>query len=101
MDQIMPASPHTLPEPLERVKRSQDLQMMLLCNAKERDEGEWADLFQQAGEGVLEQGKALGIVGVKSPPGSLMSLIEVGITDSPGEEGTKEKQEQSDGLSRL
>jgi hypothetical protein len=84
MDQIMPATVHTLPTPLERAKRTQDLQMMLLCNAKERDEGEWADLFARAGEGLDLGGKRLGIKDVKTPVGSMMSLICVGFVD--GEE---------------
>jgi hypothetical protein len=85
MDQIMPPSINTLPPPLERIKRSQDLQMMLLCNAKERDEGEWADLFAEAGKGLLEgKGKKLGILGTKTPPGSMMSLIAVGFVDADG-----------------
>jgi hypothetical protein len=79
MDQVMPPAVNTLPEPLERIKRSQDLQMMLLCNAKERDEAEWADLFARAGEGLLERGTKLGILAIKTPPGSMMSLIEVGF----------------------
>ena len=79
MDQVMPSTVGSLPEPLERIKRSHDLQMMLLCNAKERDEGEWADLFSQAGEGLLEKGRKLGILAIQTPPGSMMSLIEVGF----------------------
>ncbi|KIW83888.1 hypothetical protein Z517_03134 [Fonsecaea pedrosoi CBS 271.37] len=94
MDQVMPPAAGLLPEPLERIKRSQDLQMMLLLNAKERDEAEWADLMARAGEGLVQdvfaaatgepdagKGKKLGIVAVRTPPGSMMSLIEVGFVD--------------------
>ena len=94
MDQVMPSTVGDLPEPLERIKRTQDLQMMLLCNAKERDEGEWNDLFHRAGEGLVEKvfdsagengrgkGKKLGILNTSTPPGSMMSLIEVGFVDA-------------------
>ncbi|ETI25769.1 hypothetical protein G647_02543 [Cladophialophora carrionii CBS 160.54] len=88
MDQVMPPAVNTLPEPLERIKRSQDLQMMLLCNAKERDEAEWADLFARAGEGLVleveEEGTKLGILAIRTPPGSMMSLIEVGFVRRGG-----------------
>ncbi|EXJ57196.1 hypothetical protein A1O7_07543 [Cladophialophora yegresii CBS 114405] len=88
MDQVMPRQVNTLPEPLERIKRSQDLQMMLLCNAKERDETEWADLFARAGEGLIsEGGTELGILAIRTPVGSMMSLIEVGFVSAAGGSG--------------
>lgn len=104
MDQVMPPAVNMLPEPLERIKRSQDLQMMLLCNAKERDEAEWSELFDKAGEGLIESAvegtgekkanRKLGILNVKTPPGSMMSLIEVGFIDVDGD-GEGEKQAET------
>ncbi|OAP63231.1 hypothetical protein AYL99_02458 [Fonsecaea erecta] len=120
MDQVMPPAVGLLPEPLERIKRSQDLQMMLLLNAKERDEAEWADLFAKAGEGLVEgvfaaaaaaagddadaeagKDKVLGIVAIRTPPGSMMSLIEVGFVDrahnvQKSEAGNKDGQGEED-----
>lgn len=103
MDQVMPPAVNTLPEPLERIKRSQDLQMMLLCNAKERDEAEWSELFDKAGEGLIggegeeKKKRKLGILNVKTPPGSMMSLIEVGFidVDRDGESEGGEKQAET------
>ncbi|KIW97629.1 uncharacterized protein Z519_01213 [Cladophialophora bantiana CBS 173.52] len=101
MDQVMPPAAGLLPEPLERIKRSQDLQMMLLLNAKERDEAEWADLFAKAGEGLVQdvfaaagdeaagKGKKLGIVAIRTPPGSMMSLIEVGFVEGANVNGAE------------
>ncbi|KIY03592.1 uncharacterized protein Z520_00283 [Fonsecaea multimorphosa CBS 102226] len=124
MDQVMPPAVGMLPEPLERIKRSQDLQMMLLLNAKERDEREWADLLAKAGEGLVEdvfaaaaagegedkgdaskgKVKKLGIVAIRTPPGSMMSLIEVGFVDEEaianGEAGEAEDGADSSGANR-
>ena len=65
--------------------------MMMLLNAKERDEREWGELVGRAGEGLVEevfkdtevkgQGKRLGIVKIQSPQGCMHSLIEVGFMD--------------------
>ncbi|EXJ88623.1 hypothetical protein A1O1_05553 [Capronia coronata CBS 617.96] len=96
MDQVMPPAVGLVPDPVERMMRTQDLQMMMLTNAKERDAGEWDDLLRKAGDGLVEgvfghsglQGKRkrLGIMNIQTPPGSTMSLIEVGFVDEGDEE---------------
>lgn len=92
MDQVLPPGVGIVPAPVERMMRTQDLQMMMLTNAKERDANEWAALVARAGEGIVdavfseEDGKAsekrLAIINVQTPPGSVMSLIEVGFVDA-------------------
>lgn len=103
MDQVMPPGVGMVPDPVERMMRTTDLQMMMLTNAKERDAGEWDELLRRAGEGLVErvfentaepdpekpQGlggkqkkkKRLGIRNIQTPQGSTMSLIEVGFID--------------------
>lgn len=91
MDQLMPSTVGLLPYDVERMMRTTDLQMMALTNAKERDEDEWKDLVSRAGEGLVEQlfartedkgrGKILGIKNIQTPPGSTLSVIEVGFVD--------------------
>ncbi|KEF54864.1 uncharacterized protein A1O9_09307 [Exophiala aquamarina CBS 119918] len=58
MDQVSPPV-GVLPTAIERMMRTQDLQMMLLLNARERDIGEWNDLVagisqQEEGAGKIE-----------------------------------------------
>ncbi|EXJ78058.1 hypothetical protein A1O3_09219 [Capronia epimyces CBS 606.96] len=91
MDQVMPPTVGLVPDPVERMMRTTDLQMMMLTNAKERDATEWEELLRKAGDGLIEgvfqheeghgQGKRLGIKNIKTPVGSTMSLIEVGFVD--------------------
>ncbi|KAJ9497194.1 hypothetical protein LTR99_002013 [Exophiala xenobiotica] len=96
MDQLMPPTVGVLPYDVERMMRTTDLQMMMLTNAKERDEEEWKDLVARAGEGLVQdvftgadadmgKGKKLGIKNIQTPPGSTLSVIEVGFVDEQQE----------------
>lgn len=97
MDQLMPPTVGLLPYDVERMMRTTDLQMMALTNAKERDEDEWKDLVSRAGDGLAATvfaqsedkgiGKALGIKNIQTPPGSTLSVIEVGFIDQTKQEG--------------
>ncbi|KIV91718.1 hypothetical protein, variant [Exophiala mesophila] len=102
MDQVSPPV-GLLPAKIERIMRTQDLQMMLLTNARERDLDEWKKLIadvvgggddddgkekdDSAGEGKGAASDAtpvpLEIKNVVTPPGSTMSLIEVGFVGQP------------------
>ncbi|XXH05904.1 hypothetical protein Hte_012346 [Hypoxylon texense] len=69
----------------ERLMRSMDLVMMTLLNAQEREERDFVQLFEQAGEGFVFKG-------VTRPKGCRMSIIEavwkpneVGRTSQPDE----------------
>ncbi|KAL2444816.1 hypothetical protein ABEF95_017277 [Exophiala dermatitidis] len=97
MDQVMPDTPGMVPDPVERMMRTTDLQMMMLTNAKERDRGEWEELIGKAGE-VAQQhkNKRLAILNIRTPVGSTMSLIEVGFVDDDGKHDAGEdgKQQQ-------
>ncbi|KAI0138054.1 S-adenosyl-L-methionine-dependent methyltransferase [Hypoxylon sp. NC0597] len=53
----------------ERLMRSMDLVMMTLLNAQERDEGDFRQLFEMAGDGFVFKG-------VTRPQGCRMSIIE-------------------------
>jgi hypothetical protein len=80
MDQLVPPLAGTQPEPLERMNRTQDLQMVLLCNSHERDEMQWRELIDQVVEDDAKgEGRKLGILGIRSPPESMFSMIEVGF----------------------
>lgn len=79
MDQLMPPV-GAAPPVVERIMRTVDLQMMMLTNAKERDYGEWAELFKAADP-------RLKIKNVANPPGSIMSLIEVVLEGDEGPDG--------------
>lgn len=104
MDQVVPGV-GVLPSEIERFMRTQDLQMMLLSNARERDEAEWKELAKrvveegepqvekQEGEGEIvgeatpvEKGKLAGrrleVKNIVTPQGSAMSLIEIGFVDA-------------------
>ncbi|KAK5050031.1 hypothetical protein LTR84_004151 [Exophiala bonariae] len=94
MDQVSPPV-GVVPSAIERMMRTQDLQMMLLTNARERDAAEWQELI--AGVVVDDDGdgnesvddqvlstkttRKLEIKNIVSPQGSTMSLIEVGFVD--------------------
>lgn len=72
MDTVLPQSGEW-PAVAERPMRSMDLQMALMTNAKERDFGEFEALFRRADP-------RLSIRNVVKPLGSLMSLLEVGLS---------------------
>ncbi|KAL2444799.1 hypothetical protein ABEF95_017268 [Exophiala dermatitidis] len=95
MDQVMPPTPGMVPDPVERMMRTTDLQMMMLTNAKERDRGEWEDLIGKAGEVAEQENKRLAILNIRTPVGSTMSLIEVGFVDDDdgNHEGDGEQQQ--------
>lgn len=108
MDQVSPPV-GVVPSAIERMMRTQDLQMMLLTNARERDAAEWTELIanvvvdaeregegqesadgekrevpeEQNGEVLLttKTTRKLEIKNIVSPQGSTMSLIEVGFVD--------------------
>ena len=73
-DQVLPAV-GAPPGPVERFMRAQDLQMLLLLNAKQRDHEQWTALFKSADP-------RLTIKNVVTPPGSIMSFIEVVLESS-------------------
>lgn len=90
MDQVSPPV-GVVPSAIERMMRTQDLQMMLLTNARERDVAEWRELVANVvdggeggedGDGVAKTTtRKLEIKNIVSPQGSTMSLIEVGFVD--------------------
>jgi len=69
MDSILP-QPGAVPPSEERTLRTMDMLMMTLLNAKERELGEWEQLFQAA-DPRLKVGR------VQRPEGSAMSVMEV------------------------
>lgn len=100
MDQVSPPV-GLLPSAIERMMRTQDLQMMLLTNARERDVVEWRELVgsvvedkgesgepeqqerqeQNAVPGTTTTARKLEIKTIVSPQGGMMSLIEIGFVD--------------------
>ena len=70
------------PGPVERFMRTMDLMVLLLFNAKERDYDQWDELFKAADP-------RLKIKNVVTPPGSIMSFMEVVL--DPSEAANKEK----------
>jgi hypothetical protein len=74
MDSVLPPVGGA-PAPIERFMRTQDLQMMTLTNAKERDREQWVDLFKAVDP-------RLAIKNIVLPPGSAMAIIEVVIQES-------------------
>lgn len=73
MDQVMPPV-GSAPVVIERAMRAQDLNMMCLSNARERDLGQWLALFAAADP-------RLTITKTISPPGRVHSIIEVSLVD--------------------
>lgn len=98
MDQVSPPV-GLLPAKIERIMRTQDLQMMLLTNARERDLDEWRALIAAVVvDGGVDSATTqpnidsssqktaavpLEIKNIVNPPGSTMSLIEVGFMGQP------------------
>ncbi|EFQ36626.1 O-methyltransferase [Colletotrichum graminicola] len=76
MDTVLPPS-REWPSVVERPMRSMDLQMALMTNAKERDLGEFEALFRRADA-------RFSICNVVKPVGSLMSLLEVALSQKGG-----------------
>ncbi|KIX92782.1 uncharacterized protein Z520_11445 [Fonsecaea multimorphosa CBS 102226] len=58
----------------ERRMRIRDMQMMVMHNALERDEGEWRRLF-------AETDSRLSLIKIRKPAGSALSLLEVVLDD--------------------
>jgi 6-hydroxytryprostatin B O-methyltransferase len=73
-DQLLPPVGGA-PGMIERFMRTQDLNMLLLLNSKQRDFEQWNALFKAADP-------RLTIKNVNTPPGSIMSFIEV-VLDPP------------------
>lgn len=69
MDSVLPPVGGA-PAPIERFLRAQDLQMLTLTNAKERDAEQWSRLMK-------ETDPRLRIKSITMPPGSAMAIIEV------------------------
>jgi hypothetical protein len=69
MDTVLPR-PGTIPALEERKLRVRDLTMMQVFNAKEREREDWETLLRKAG---------LEIIDSRHPPGSVMSVLEVGV----------------------
>lgn len=69
MDAVLPPVGGA-PAPIERFMRAQDLQMLTLTNAKERDADQWNDLMKATDP-------RLQIKSITLPPGSAMAIIEV------------------------
>ena len=82
MDQVLPPV-GGFPRPIEEFMRAQDMQMMTLTNAKERDYEQWVDL-------VKRTDSRLKLKNVVTPPGSAMSLIEI-VFEGPEGEALKAK----------
>lgn len=73
MDAVLPPVGGA-PAPIERFLRSQDLQMLTLTNARERDAEQWSELMKATDP-------RLQIKSVTLPPGSAMAVIEVVLED--------------------
>lgn len=69
MDAVLPPVGGA-PASIERFMRAQDLQMLTLTNAKERDAEQWNDLMKATDP-------RLRIKSITLPPGSAMAIIEV------------------------
>lgn len=69
MDTVLPR-PGTIPALEERKLRVRDLTMMQVFNAKEREREDWEILLFKAGLEILDS---------RHPPGSVMSVLEVGV----------------------
>ncbi|KAF2147765.1 O-methyltransferase [Myriangium duriaei CBS 260.36] len=75
-DPTMPP-PGTLSPRADRAKHLWDLHMMLLFNSRDREEAEWASLFEKADSRFKFLGSRLPTVDVdKIPPSGLLSIIE-------------------------
>ena len=73
MDAVLPPVGGA-PAPIERFLRSQDLQMLTLTNAKERDAEQWNELIKATDP-------RLQIRSITLPPGSAMAIIEVALEE--------------------
>ncbi|KAH7091604.1 putative O-methyltransferase [Paraphoma chrysanthemicola] len=69
LDFVMP-EPGLLPNEIERKLRAMDLTMLQIANAREREMGEWKELFGKAD-------KRFRFVGARSLEGSKLTMLEV------------------------
>jgi len=79
MDQVVPA-PGALPTVQEKVARTIDLVVMSHFNGKQRDIDDWKSIFAAVDE-------KLSIRSVSLHPGSVLSVIELGLDDVPKPNG--------------
>ncbi|KAG6995603.1 O-methyltransferase aurJ [Physcia stellaris] len=71
MDTVLP-KPGSVPLSVERIVRARDLTMLQAFNSKERDLGDWKQLFADADP-------TLHLVDVFQPVGSAMSILELAL----------------------
>jgi 6-hydroxytryprostatin B O-methyltransferase len=71
MDGILP-EPNTIPKSEERIIRIMDLEMTTTFGARERERADWEALFAMGDE-------RLKLKDVQKPPGSVNSVMEVGL----------------------
>jgi 6-hydroxytryprostatin B O-methyltransferase len=82
MDQVVPA-PGALPNVQEKAARTVDLVVMSHFNGKQRDFDDWKRIFKAVDE-------RLAIRSVSLHPGSVLSIIELGLDDAPKTNGHAE-----------
>ena len=86
MDTVLPI-PGSISAAEEALLRVRDLTMIQTFNSKERELGEFEELFEQA----KDQGGCLALVNLRKPAGSVMSVMEVVYKPNVnGENGIKE-----------
>lgn len=81
MDSVLPPVGGA-PAPIERFMRAQDLQMLTLTNAKERDAEQWNELMKATDP-------RLQIKSITLPPGSAMAIIEVVLEEKANGHGER------------
>jgi hypothetical protein len=71
MDSIVP-EPGVCTPYQERQIRNMDITMRMLCNAKERTENDWTNLFDEA-----DEKRRFKVVDILKPAGSLLGFVSV------------------------
>jgi len=84
MDTVLPVPSDKEDPNVEAMLRVRDLTMLETFNSYERELGDWIELLDAVGKDGNESGLRLELKAIRKPFGSVMSVLEVGVTkDTP------------------
>ena len=88
MDTVLPVPSDNEDPNVEAMLRVRDLTMLQTFNSYERELGDWIELLDALGKGGVGNGLRLELKAIRKPFGSMMSVLEVGVTSAAPEHAT-------------
>jgi len=88
MDTVLPVPSDNEDPNVEAMLRVRDLTMLQTFNSYERELADWIALLDAIGKGGAGNGLKLELKANRKPFGSMMSVLEVGVTSAVPEHAT-------------